>query len=97
LRVEGLKLGEIAKELSSAYGANEYTRPSIKDWFQQIKLGTIDLRTQYAVEPPHFDNIDAEILALLRKYRFSSVRTIVGSLVIPASTIYSHLVEEIDL
>jgi hypothetical protein len=40
--------------------------------------------------------MDAEILSFLRKYPFSSVRTI-ESLEIPVSTIHSHLVEKIDI
>jgi hypothetical protein len=30
LHIQGLKLGEIAEELLSAYGPNAYTTPSIK-------------------------------------------------------------------
>jgi hypothetical protein len=41
------------------------------------------------------DDIDAEILEALRKFPFSSVRTIGDSLGIPASTVDSHLVERI--
>jgi hypothetical protein len=48
LRVKGLRLGEIAKELSGAYGPDVYTPPSTKYWPHKIKLGTTDLRAQYA-------------------------------------------------
>jgi hypothetical protein len=47
LHIKGLKLGEIAQELSSAYDSNAYTSPSIKYWLHQIKLGRTDLRTQH--------------------------------------------------
>jgi hypothetical protein len=36
-------------------------------------------------------------ISVLRKFPFSSVRTIADSLNIPVSTIYTHLVEKIDL
>jgi hypothetical protein len=39
LRIKGLKRGEIAKELSNAYGPDAYIRLSIKHWLHQIKLG----------------------------------------------------------
>jgi transposase len=76
LRIKGLKLGEIAKELSSAYDPEMYTPPSIKYWLHQIKHGRTDLRRQQAGGRPRLDNIDAEILLLLRKYPCVSVRTV---------------------
>jgi DNA-binding Lrp family transcriptional regulator len=57
----------------------------------------MDLRTQYAGGRPPLDDINAEILSLLQKYPFSSMRTIAESLEMPVSTIHSHLVEKIDL
>jgi hypothetical protein len=48
LRNKGLKLLEIAQELSSAYDPDAHTPPSIKYWFHQIKLGRTHLRTQHA-------------------------------------------------
>jgi hypothetical protein len=95
LRIKGLRLGEIAKEFSSAYGVDAYTPPSAKYWLHQIKRGRTDLRTPHAHGRPPVDDIDAEILSLLRKYPFSSVRAIADSLEIPASIIY--LVEKIGL
>jgi hypothetical protein len=41
------------------------------------------------------DGTDAEILSVLRRSPFSSVRTIADSLDIPASPVYFHLVEKI--
>jgi hypothetical protein len=97
LRIKGLKLGEIAKELSSAYGPDAYTPPSIKYWLHQIKPGRTDLRTQHTGGWLPLDEIDAGILAFLRKSPFSSVRTIAESLEIPVSTIYSHSVHKVGL
>jgi hypothetical protein len=97
LSMKGLKLGEIAKELSSAYGQDAYIPLSIKYWLHQIKLGRTDLRTQHPGGRPPLDDIDAEILSFLRKYPFSSVRTIAESLEIHASTICEHFVEKIGL
>jgi DNA-binding transcriptional MerR regulator len=94
LRIKGLKLGEIAKELSNAHGPDAHTRPSIKYWLHQIKIGRTDLRTQHAGGRPPLDDIDADILSFFRKYPFSSVQTIAESLEISASTTYSHLVEK---
>jgi hypothetical protein len=47
LRIIGLKLGEIAKELSSGYGPDGHTPPSRKYWLHQIMLGRTDLRMQH--------------------------------------------------
>jgi hypothetical protein len=88
LRIKGLKLGEITKELSSAHSPDAYTPPSIKCWPRQIKLGRTDPRAQHAGGRPLFHDINAEILSLLRKYPFSSVRTIAESREIPVSTIF---------
>jgi chorismate mutase len=95
MRIKGLKLREISKELSSAFGPDAYTPLSRKYWFHQIKLRKTNLRTQHAGGRPPLDDIDAEILSLLRKYRFSLVQTIAESPEILGSTIYSHLVEKI--
>jgi hypothetical protein len=95
LHLKGLKLEAIAAELADAYGQDAYTKPSIKYWVHQIKLGRTDLTTQHIGERPTLDVIDAEIVSALRKLAFSSTRTISDSLGIPASTVYSHLVERI--
>jgi hypothetical protein len=55
-----------------------------------------DLHTQHVGGRPPADDINAEIITVLRKFPCPSVRTIADSLNIPASTIYTHLVEEID-
>jgi hypothetical protein len=94
-RFKGLKLGEIAEEPVSAYGPDAYTPPSRLYWLHQIRLGRTDLGTQHAVGRPSLGDIDADILSILGKYPFFSVRTIAGSLGIPVSTIYFHLVEKI--
>jgi hypothetical protein len=65
LRIKGLKFGEIAKELSNAYGLDACTPPSIKYQLHRILLGRTDLRTQHAGGRPLFDDIDAEMLSLL--------------------------------
>jgi hypothetical protein len=80
VHIKGLKLGGIAQELSSAYGPDLYTPPSIQYWLHEIKLGRTDLGTQHAGGRPALNDIDAEILSLLRKYPFSLVRTIADSL-----------------
>jgi hypothetical protein len=97
LRIEGLKLGEIAPELSSAYGPDAYTPPSLKYWLHRVKFGRTNIRTQHAGGRPPVDDIDAEMLSLLRKCLFSSVRTIGESLEIPVSTIDSYLVKKSGL
>jgi hypothetical protein len=84
-------------ELSTLYGEDAYTRPSIKYWLHQLKLGRIDITTQHVGGRPDLDDTDAEILSVLRISPFSSVRTIADSLGIPASTVYLHLVEKIGL
>ena len=95
LHLKGLKLGDIVLELSSVYGEDAYTRPSIKYWLHQLKLGRTDLATQHVGGRPPLDDTDAEILSVLHTSPFSSVRTIADSMGIPASTVYFHLVEKI--
>jgi hypothetical protein len=95
LPIECLELGEISQELFSASGWDACTSPSIKYRLHQSKLGRTDLRTQQDGRRPPLDDIDAEILLLLRKYPFFTVRTIAESLGIPVSTICPHLVEKI--
>jgi hypothetical protein len=73
LSIKGLKLGEIARELLSAYGSCGYAPPNIKDWLHQIKFGRANLGTQHAGPRQPFDDIDTEILSLLRKYPLSLV------------------------
>jgi hypothetical protein len=85
LRIKSLKLEEIAKKLSTTYGLDAYTPPSIKYWLHQIKLGRTDLLTQHAGGRPPLLDIDAEIFLALLKYPFSSVLTIAESLEIPIS------------
>jgi hypothetical protein len=87
LRIKRLKLGEITKDISIAYGSDAYSPSNMKSWIHRIKLGRTDLRMQYVGGRPLLDDIDPEILSFLRKYPFSSVRTIAESLEIPASTI----------
>jgi hypothetical protein len=97
LHIQGLKLGEIAQKLPSAYRPDPYTSPSVNSCLHQIKLRRTDLRTQHPAGRPPLDDIGAEILSFLRKYPFSSVRTTAESLEIPVSIIDSHLVEKIGL
>jgi hypothetical protein len=95
LHLKGLKLGDILVELSTLYGEDAYTRPSIKYWLHQLKLGRTNLTTQHVGGRPYLDDTDAEILLVLRISPFSSVRTIADSLGIPASPVDLHLVEKI--
>jgi hypothetical protein len=97
LRIKGLKLRKIARELSSAYDADVYTAPSIKCRLHQIKVGRPDIRTEPAGGRALLDDIDAENVSLLRKYPSASGRTIAESLYIPVSAIYAHLVEKMGL
>jgi hypothetical protein len=82
LHLKGLKLQEIAAELSSAYGKDARAWWNIKYWLRQVKLGRSDLQTQYVPGRPPLDDADAEILLLLRNFLFSPVRTIVDSLLL---------------
>jgi hypothetical protein len=59
----------------------------------QLKLGRTDLKTLRVGGRPALDDIDPEIFSLLRKYPFASIRIIAEALAIPASTVYSHLIE----
>jgi hypothetical protein len=95
LHLKDLKLGDIVVELSTLYGEDAYTRPSIKYWRHQLKLGRTDLTTQHVGGRPYLDDTDAEILSALRISPFSSVRTIADSLNILESPVYLHLVEKI--
>jgi hypothetical protein len=97
LQVEDVKLDEIATELSNTSGLDADAPPSIKYWLHQIKLGRTDHLTQHVGGRPPLDSIKAEIISILRQFPFSSVRTIAGSLNIPASIISIHLVEKIGL
>jgi hypothetical protein len=47
LHAKGLKLDEIAMELSDTYGRDAYAPVSIKYWLHQGRLGRADLQTQY--------------------------------------------------
>jgi hypothetical protein len=73
LHVKGLKVHKIATELSSIYGWDACAPPSIKYWLYQIRLGRTDLQTQHVGKPPPLDDIDAEIVSVLRKFPFSSL------------------------
>jgi hypothetical protein len=97
LHLKGRKLGDIVVERSNLYGEDAYTRPSIKYWLHQLKLGRTDLTTQHVGGRPYLDDTDAEILSVLRISLFSLVRTIADSLDIPASTGDLYLVEKIGL
>jgi hypothetical protein len=95
LHLKGLKLDDIVTELSDMYGQDAYAKPSIKYWLHQLRLRRKDLMTQHMGGRPTLEDTEAEILSILRRSPFSSVRTIVDSLGIPASTGYFHLVEKI--
>jgi hypothetical protein len=90
---KGLKLEPIAAELLSTYEQDAYERSSIKYWMHQLKLGRTDLKTLYVGGRPALDDINAEVFWLLRKYPLASIRIIAEALAIPASTVYSHLIE----
>jgi hypothetical protein len=95
LHLKGLKLDVIAVKFVDTYGQDAYAKPSIKYSIHQIKLGRIDLTSQHSGGQPMLDDLDAEILSALRTFPFSSVRTIDDSRGMPASIVYSHLVERI--
>jgi hypothetical protein len=94
LHVKGLKLDESATELSSTDGQAASAPPSIKYRLHQIKLGRTDLQTHHVGGRPPLEDNDAELIFVLRKFLFSSVRTIAESWNIHASTISDHLVEK---
>jgi hypothetical protein len=52
LHLKGLELGDIVVELSILYVEDGYTRPSIKYWLHQLKLGKADLTTQHVGGKP---------------------------------------------
>jgi hypothetical protein len=95
LNIKGLKLGYIAVELSSLDGQDAYTRSSLKYCLHEHRLGRKDVTTWDANGRPPPDDTDTDILLTLRRSPFSWVRTIAGSLSIPASTGYWHFVEKI--
>jgi hypothetical protein len=97
LHMKTLKFQGIPAELSSAYGQDAYARLSIEYWLHQTELGRTDVQTQHVSGRPPLDHVGAEMLSLLRKFPFPSVRTIADSLNIHVSTIYSYLVERIGL
>jgi hypothetical protein len=90
---KGLKLEPIAAELSSTYGQDADERSSIKYRMDQLKVGRTNLKTLDVGGRPALNDIDAEIFSLLRKYPFASICIIAEALAIPASTVYSHLIE----
>jgi hypothetical protein len=94
LDLQGIKLGDIAVKLSSLYAQNAYPRLSIKYCLHSLRLGRKDLTTQHVGGRPLLDDIDPEILSVLRISPFSSVRTIADSVGISVSTGYFHLVEK---
>jgi hypothetical protein len=63
--LKSLKLGDIVVDLSTLYGEDAYTRPSIKYWLHQFKLGRTDLTTQHVGGRPYLDDTDAETLSVL--------------------------------
>jgi hypothetical protein len=92
---KALKLGDIAAKLSSVYGLDVDARSSIKCWLHQLRLGRKDFTTQHVGGRRPRDDTSTEILSVLKISPLSSGRTIVGSLDIPASTVYWHFVEKI--
>jgi hypothetical protein len=95
--MQSLKLDEIATELFNTDDRDVHAPPNIKYWLHRIKLGRTDLQTQHVGGRPHLDDVDAEIISVLLKLPFSSVRTTADSLNIHASRIYTHLAEKIGL
>jgi hypothetical protein len=85
--IKSLELDEIDMGLSNAYNRDVFAPPSIKHWPHQIKLGRTGLQIQHVGGRPLRDDIDAEIISVLRKFPFSSVRTIDDSLNILVSTV----------
>jgi hypothetical protein len=65
LHLKDLKLCKITTELSSAYGQDADTSPSIKEWIYQVRLERMDDQAQHVGERPTSDNLDTENLAFL--------------------------------
>jgi hypothetical protein len=49
LKINDLKLDDTVMKLSSLCGHNAYAKTSIKHWFQQLRLGRMDLRFLFSV------------------------------------------------
>jgi hypothetical protein len=95
VHLKGLKLGDIAAELSNVYGNDVDPKSSITYWLYQLRLGRKYLTTQHVGGRPPLDDTDIEILSILRISPFSWVRAVADSLGIPASTVLWHFVEKI--
>jgi hypothetical protein len=94
LQLTGLKLADIAVELSGQYSQDAHARSSTKYWLHRLRVGRKDLTAQHVGGRLPLDHTDTEIRSVLRTSPFSSVRTIADSLAIPASPIYWHFVEK---
>jgi hypothetical protein len=60
LHLKGLKLGDIALDLSSLYGGDAYSRSSIEYWLHQLRLGRKYLMTQRVSGRPPVDDTDTD-------------------------------------
>jgi hypothetical protein len=89
-----LKLNETSAELSSTYREDAHpAEPNLEGRPSQAR----QKRSQDAIcwWQPRLDDVDMEILAILRKFPFSSIFTIADCLGTASPTIYFHLIGRI--
>jgi hypothetical protein len=79
---EGCLAKNIHDRLQAVYGDAAYALPSVYFWIKELKCGREDTVGQLCSGWPPIDNLDAEILCLLRGSPFRAVRSIAEEVVI---------------
>jgi hypothetical protein len=92
-----MKLPVIVAEPAAVYHEDGFDENGMKYWLHEIKLHRPDLSDRPSSGRLPLEDIDARILQVLEAEPWSSVRTIVESLKIPASAVNLHLITPLNM
>jgi hypothetical protein len=95
------KEGRLAKRfherLQAVYSDAAYVLPSVYFWVKEVKCGREDIVDQPRPGRPPIDNLDADILCVVRHPPFATVRSISEEVGVLHETVYRRLTESLQL
>jgi transposase len=94
---EGCLAKTIHTRLQAVYGDVAYALPSVYLWIKEFKCGREDIADQPRSGLPPIDNLDANILCVLRHSPFGTVRSIAEELGVSPETVHRRLTGSLEL
>jgi hypothetical protein len=92
---QGIDAHEIAHEFQAQFNEHADALRTVRFWVAEVRLGRQDFHDEIRAGRSPLDNLDAKILAILDKFSFQSVCSIIETLCVAHSTMVLRLHDSI--